>query len=71
MTSTTIRTKICSGECGQEKPMTTEYFRFRNDTQNYNAQCKVCVSKKDKAYKETHKEEAKIRHHKNLKLDVK
>jgi len=36
-----METKVCS-KCGEEKPMTTEYFLLRKDTRNFRNDCRLC-----------------------------
>lgn len=42
-----IKTKICT-KCGEEKPATREFFRFRNDTCRYRNECEDCAIEKRK-----------------------
>ena len=52
-----MNTKICR-VCGEEKPLSD--FHFRKDTQKHRNDCICCISKVNKAYRDTHKEERKV-----------
>ena len=40
-----MKTKICTGECGKEKPETEEFFYFRKDNNKFRNECKECFKK--------------------------
>jgi len=53
--------KTCTG-CGEEKPLTAEYFyRDRRSVSRYESSCKICRSKKAKRWREENPEEAYAR----------
>ena len=47
----TITYHTCS-KCGEEKPLTSEYFAWRTDTNNFRKSCREC---KNKTQRETYK----------------
>jgi hypothetical protein len=53
-----VTKKTCS-KCGEEKPLTIEFFKFRTDTNKYRNDCKLCRSAYGKLYCETNKDDLK------------
>ena len=51
----TITYHTCS-KCGEEKPLTSEYFYKRNTKFGWNKECKICKSNKNKIYREKNPE---------------
>ena len=44
-----ITYKVCS-KCGEEKPMTTEYYTFRKESGKFRNECKDCMKNYHKKY---------------------
>lgn len=49
-------TKLCTGPCGQEKPI-TDFHRDKHLQSGFRGQCKDCVGGRGKFYYQTHREE--------------
>ena len=50
--------KTCTG-CGEEKPLTAEYFhRYKRSVSGYNTRCKICRNKINTEYREANPEKA-------------
>ena len=47
---TDIKTAICN-KCNIEKPLNTQYFAFRNDSNKFRLTCKECVNKRGQTYR--------------------
>lgn len=47
-------TKICT-KCGVEKPLNTQYFRYRHSRNGYSSWCKECEKSYNKEYEKTPK----------------
>jgi len=50
-----ITYKVCS-KCGEEKPMTTEYYTFRKESGKFRNECKDCMKNYHKKYYVENKE---------------
>jgi hypothetical protein len=56
----TEETKVCSN-CGLEKPLNTEHFRYRSKRCVFEAKCRKCQIEENKAYYLNNKEKVKQR----------
>ena len=57
-----MKTKICTGICGLQKPETEEFFDFRKEYNSYRNECKECFLNNSKEYNKFNK--VKIKNYK-------
>lgn len=73
-----MKTKICTGECKRELPETEEFFSFRKDSNSFRKNCKDCVKKYAKDYRDKNRDKIRLQKQKdyqknkeNIKLQMK